>query len=137
MNNSSYGTLIVNVKTARGAIPVEGATVTVSGLTPQEDGTSQRTIEYVLVTDSAGLTPKVQLEAYPRMQTPEGDEIPPPYKLYIIETSKDGFYSVENTNVPIYEDITSIQPVEMLPLADIPEGKRPRVIYNESGGPSL
>ena len=32
--------------------------------------------------------------------------------------SHEGYYTVTNNGVPVFEGVTSIQPVEMIPLAD-------------------
>ncbi len=107
----NYGSLIVSVRTAGNALPVEGATVTVSNATPDEPA-FLRTMQ----TDISGLTPLLPLSAMPK-----SDSLVPgighPFTVYNIRVVKDGYYVHENRNVPIFAGITSLQPVELIPLA--------------------
>lgn len=106
------GYLIVNVSTARGALPLEGASVTVFY---DEDGNSS--VHSVLTTDVSGKTERLELPAPSR----ELSEVPgnaKPYSTYTISAKKDGYYTVTNTGVPIFAGITSVQPIEMIPLAE-------------------
>ena len=41
-----------------------------------------------------------------------------PYASYLVEIEKAGYYPAAGCNVPIFAGITSIQPVEMIPLAE-------------------
>ncbi len=109
---NSSGYLIVNVYTARGAIPLKDASVTVSYENPESTS-----VAAVLTTDMSGKTPKAELPAPSR----ELSEVPgnnKPYATYTVTVEKGGYYSVTNTGVPIFSGVTSIQPVEMLPLAE-------------------
>lgn len=110
MNQTGY--LIVNVSTARGAIPLAGATVTV--LYEEPDNTSVFT---VMTTDTAGKTDRTALPA-PDRALSESPGNSKPYATYTLQVDKEGYYSVTNTGVPVFSGVTSIQPVEMLPLAE-------------------
>ena len=68
-NPDSVGYMIVRVTTARGAIPLEGATVTVSDYFP-EDVKERGNAIYTLTTNSSGLTDKFSLPAPPRELSP-------------------------------------------------------------------
>lgn len=119
--SQGVGYLIVNVSTARGAIPLDGASVTV--MYDEENNTSVFT---VLTTDMSGKTPKIELPAPPRAlsETPGNTR---PYATYALQIDKDGYYRITNTGVPIFSGITSIQPVEMIPLAEYnPDTTYPR-----------
>ncbi len=108
----SIGYLIVNVSTARGAIPLSGASVTV--MYDEPDNSSVFT---VISTDMSGKTAKIELPAPARsLSELPGNE--KPYATYTLQIEKDGYYTVTNTNVPVFSGVTSIQPVEMLPLAE-------------------
>lgn len=107
----NIGYLIVNVVTARGAIPLSNATVTISDI--EKSGNPTVT---VVSTDTGGKTPKISLYAPDRsISMHPGTQ--KPYSSYLIEVEKEGYYSVTNNGVPIFSGITSIQPVEMFPLA--------------------
>ena len=119
----SVGYLIVNASTARGAIPLSGATVTVYYDEP--DNTS---IATVLETDTSGKTPKIELPAPSRTLSESPGSIKP-YSTYTLQIDKDGYYRITNTSVPVFAGITSIQPVEMIPLAEY----NPDVTYPRYG----
>ncbi len=117
----SVGYLIVNVSTARGAIPLPGASVTV--FYDEENNTSVYT---VLTTDMSGKTDKIELPAPPRSLS-ESPGSAKPYATYTLQIDKDGYYRITNTNVPIFSGVTSIQPVEMIPKAEYnPDTTYPR-----------
>lgn len=103
-----FGTLAVRVYTADSAIPVEGALVTVYEMK------SGSTVA-VLKTDRSGLTRELQLPTPPNAASQRPDS-GVPYSLYRIRTAKDGYYSVQDINVPVYPKIKSVQPVAMIPL---------------------
>ena len=115
-NPDSVGYMIVRVTTARGAIPLEGATVIVSDYFP-EDVKERGNAIYTLTTNSSGLTDKFALPAPPRelsMSPGNGKS----YLTYNIAVSKDGYYQQNYINAPVFEGITSIQSADMIPLAD-------------------
>ena len=102
----STGTLTVVVQTAGGALPVAGAQVTVFAA----DGTRS-----IVVTDESGRSPTLILAA-----PPVADSLAPggrqPYAVYTVTVSRDGFYSTENRQVPLFAGVNSVQPVELLPI---------------------
>ena len=125
MNESGY--LTVSVKTAGGALPVSDAVVTVK----DENGN----ILYVVFTDESGRTPRLKLAAPPLANSGSPDAPRPPFYTYNVDTDKAGYISVRNLGLPVYPGITSIQPVELLPLA---EGtKNGSVSFTEGDPPSL
>ncbi|MBQ8510053.1 MAG: carboxypeptidase regulatory-like domain-containing protein [Clostridia bacterium] len=110
-STQNTGWLIVNVSTARGAIPLPGAAVTV--YRDSEEGGSVYT---VTETDRSGKTDRMALPA-PDRALSEAPGNAKPFATYTIQVDKEGYYTVTNTGVPIFSGVTSIQPVEMLPLA--------------------
>jgi len=108
-----HGYLIVNVVTARGAIPVEGAIVTIRANSEFGDNG----VLYSLKSDPSGATERIALPA-PLGHTLRPHEPAKPYASYNIEIRKPGYTTVENVNVPIYDQLTSIQPVELVPEAE-------------------
>ncbi len=125
MNES--GNITVAVRTAGGALPVENAVVTVKD--------ANQNILYVVFTDISGKTAPLAVPAPPKANSSAPGMPDPPFFTYNIDTDKAGYISVRNLSVPVYPGITSIQPVEMLPVA---EGVREQpVTFNESGAPSL
>ena len=108
-NYTQNGNLIVSVYTASGAIPIEGAMVTVKGSNAEDSG-----IKTVVYTDNSGNTAHISLPAPPV----ENSEVPvsaSPFAKYNIEVDKEGFYSRTFIDVPVFANTTSIQPVNLIP----------------------
>lgn len=130
MDNNTNGTgfLRVKVSTAREALPIEGALVRISAGTETENGAL-----YSLRTNSSGYTDTVRLAAPPAyLSTSPGNT--KPFSTYNIEIVKDGYNSVLNMNVPIFDGIVSLLPVSLVPFSEFQtEGLD---IYNDtsSGG---
>jgi hypothetical protein len=115
-NNQGYGYMIVRVTTARGAIPLDNAVVTVHNSDPDfESGRGD--IIAVYVTNSSGLTERFALPAPPvslSMSPGNGKS----YETYGITVTKEGYHRQEYINVPIFEGITAIQNADMIPLPE-------------------
>ncbi len=111
MKETGNGYLTVNVRTAGGALPVEGAMVTVTRI----DG-AESTVVAVMLTDSAGTSDVVALPSPPRGNSLEPGEADVS-SLYTVDVARDGYYRVIHENVPIYEGVTSIQQIHLVPIA--------------------
>ena len=132
------GYLVVHVTTARGAIPIEGAQVNIRNLTP--DGTTGRgDVIASLISGKDGNTSIIPLTAPTRAGSmkPGG---PRPYATYSAEIRTEGFYDQTYTGIPIFDGITAIQPVDLIPLPEngqtdsyTPDGTR----FFESEAPNL
>ena len=110
--NPKIGFLKMQVFTARGAIPVQGAQVTVSRRIGEGDHVFSSAL-----TDRDGLIAPIPLPAPDRSlsEEPESQGEPVPFATYNIRTEYPGHVTVENFNVPIFDGIVSIQPVSMTP----------------------
>lgn len=129
MEKTGIGYIRMRVYTANGALPVEGAEVTV---TLDEDGGESGRVLAVLRTDASGLTPTVFVPAPPRsLSLAPGRERP--YSTVNVEVKKSGFYTVENVGIPVFDGSLSRQDVNMLPRT---AGEYPYegMIINESTG---
>ena len=118
-SDAGTGYLIVQVTTARGAIPLEGATVDVRSFEPEvgSDPATRGDVVASLVSGHDGNTVRIPLSAPPRSasETPGNGR---PYALYQIEVSLEGFFDQTYIGVPIFDGITAIQPVNMIPLPE-------------------
>lgn len=110
-NQTGTGYLKVQTYSGEGAFPIESAAVIIT----DSDGKSIASLR----TDRSGLTETISLEAPPRelSQAPSYDGRIP-YSTYTVQINKDGFYPVEDYTVPIFDGITAIQRVNMLPLTE-------------------
>ncbi len=122
------GFLVVRVSTARGAIPLEGAAVSIRGSTPDTSG-----VLFSLTSNNDGLTDKVSLPA-PPLALSQSSGNSTPYSSWNIDVFKDGYVPVAYQSVPVYDSIVSVQPAVMTPIPEkfiFPEK------YNESEAPRL
>ena len=115
-NNAGYGYMIVRVTTARGAIPLEDATVTVHNYDP-EFAEGRGDVIAVYTSGASGLTERFALPAPPRelSMSPNNGKS---YETYNLSVTKEGYYQQYYYNVPVFEGITAIQNADMIPLAD-------------------
>ena len=109
MAEQGIGYITVNVRTAGGALPVEGALVTISA-------SDSGTVIAVTLTDSAGTAEIIALPTPPRENSlvVDGGEVS---SFYTVDTDKDGFYHVVNANIPVFDGVTAIQQVLLVPIA--------------------
>ena len=130
MSDNDYGYLRVAVRTAGGAIPVERAIVTVKD--------SNEALIGIFFTDEDGNTPTVRLMTPPKINSESPNAPGAAFMLYNIDTDRSGYRSVRNIGVPVYPGVTSVQPVQLIPLSEGEhEGYSDSIIYNESETPDL
>jgi hypothetical protein len=117
-NERNTGGLTVSVFTAGGALPLEGATVTVT----DTEGNILRTA----TTDRSGRTPRFVLPSVRAEEALTPNPSVRPYSIYGIRITKDGYYTHENSGVPVFAGITSVQPAELIPFSLYgQDGERP------------
>ena len=104
------GYLQIRVSTAQGAIPLPNAQVVVR--TPKERG---ETLVALLVSDRSGLTPIISLPTVSRAMSQSPGNTTPFY-TYLIDVTKEGYYSQYYQNVPVFDGIAAVQSAEMIPL---------------------
>ncbi len=111
---TGMGYVIVNVTTARGAIPLEGAVVRIFNY---ENGGENGALVVTQKTNSSGRTERIPLPAPPRSasQTPGNGKS---YSTYNIDAQYDGYYNQYYINVPIFDGVTAIQNVDLVPVAE-------------------
>ena len=107
---SGTGYLVARVSTASSAIPLEGATVTVRGNLPNFSSVIVK-----LETGRDGLTPKISLAAPPKSNT-EAPGLEPQFSTYNMEVQLDGYFPATAQQIPIFDGITSVQPINLIPL---------------------
>lgn len=127
---NAVGFLIVQTFSARGVLPVEGATVTVSGT--ENDKT---VLYHTVFSDISGLSPLMSLPAVSAQLSMKPGAYQP-YTVYTVRVQKAGYYPVENTRVPIYEGVVARQPVNLVPLPENQREGKPH-IFSESGPADL
>ena len=137
-SGAGYGYIIVRVTTARGAIPLENATVSVKNYDPEfEKGRGD--IISVYTTNSSGLTERFVLPA-PLRELSMAPGNGKSYQSYILTVNKEGYFNQEYINVPIFEGITAIQNADMIPMPENGQTDRrgyDNSIFFESENPKL
>ena len=104
------GYLQVRVSTAQSAIPIENALVII-----RSDSDEVEETVLSVVSDRSGLTPQIALPTVPRdMSEVPGN--PHPFLTYLIEVSKEGYFSQYYQNVPVFDGISAVQSAELIPL---------------------
>ena len=134
-NDQNHGKLVVRASAASGAVPIPNATVIVRS---SENEGDIRVIG-VLKTDESGLTAPLSVPTPPLSEslTPGGKQ---PFREISAEISADGYLTSVNINIPIYPGITSIQPVNLIPLPNSVTGMLQSgdiVFQNDAQRPNL
>ena len=106
---SGMGYLVIRASTATGAIPIEGAKVSIRGDLPNFSS-----VIVNLTTERNGLTPKVSLAAPPKENSISPGR-PAPFATYNVDVSLDGYFPTSVQKVPIFDGITSVQPINLIP----------------------
>ena len=108
------GNLIVVLRTATGALPINSGSITV---------TNQRneTVFYEFLTAAnSGVSRTATLEAPPKSLSLDSDiESPLPYSLYNVIIRAEGNYKTEIDGVQLFEGSNTHLPIQLIPL---PEG---------------
>ena len=116
---TGQGKLVFQLTTAGGAIPLEGAEITLRASRSASDGNGGEVMA-VLFSDSNGKSEVLTLPAPARMLSlePARDGAPVPYALYNADVRLRGFYSQSYIRIPIFDGITSIQRASLIPLPE-------------------
>ena len=109
-SNNDYspyrGRLIFNITHSQGTYPIPNALITIY------DGNE---IINAVTTDESGQSPKITLDAFDsRFSESPGSDVKNITKFYNAKIDADGFVSVMIQNIPIYENITTLQKYDML-----------------------
>ncbi len=110
------GYLIIHATTARGTIPLEGVMITVRSYEEASD-TSHSGVIAARVTGRDGNTERISLPAPPTGESLSAGGIRP-YTVYNLEAHLEGYRSQRYIGIPIFEGITAVQPVDMIPLSE-------------------
>lgn len=112
MNHTSphKGYLRIWTTTAGGSLPVQGVPVQI------RDETGN--ILHVLRTGESGLTPTVELSAPPASDSLTPGSSAAPYALYLVTVELSGYQPVREMAVPVFDGITSLQPITLVPAQE-------------------
>ena len=138
---TGQGKLVFQITTASGAIPLEGAEITVRKSRSASDGNGGQVVA-VLYSGGDGKTDVLSLPTPARRLSlePSVDGAPVPYALYDADVRLEQFYRQTYIRIPVYDGITSIQRASLIPLPEngVSDGLRPAgERFYEGEGPDL
>ncbi len=113
--NTRLGSLSFRTYTARNALPVPGASITVF----KKIGGARNTF-FNLTTDRSGQTQEVMLPAPPSSLSQSPTSGVQPYSLYDAEITAEGYNPISIRNLPVFEGILSVQRAAMIPSTGMP-----------------
>ena len=122
---SGQGFLMVNVTSARSIYPVKNALVTIF----KGDVTNMEKL-FEDYTDESGKTRLFSLPAPPISTAQSADSTEIPFATYNILTQAEGFTDTINYNAAVFDKVTSIQNVNLLPRTIANKGDD-TIIINE------
>lgn len=105
--NPAFGTLFFQVTGGRGAFPIPGAAVKITRALDDRLG-----ISVTVTTDESGKTEPISLPAPSRelSQTPGNGIV---FAAYQAEVSAPGYITTRIRDLPVFDGITTIQPVNL------------------------
>ena len=109
----SFGSLVVQVQTARGAFPVSEAAVIV---TTRQNG--ENTVVQNVFTNQSGETPEIRLPA-PKKEDAQSPSSELPFTDYDIEITTPLYYTAIIRDVQVFGDEKTIQIVDLIPLPEL------------------
>lgn len=107
--NPAFGTLIFQVTGGQGAFPVAGATVVLTK--PLND---RQSLSFTITTDESGKTAPLSLPAPDKelSQRPGNGTV---FATYQATVSAPNYVTTEIRDLPVFDGITTIQPVSLSP----------------------
>lgn len=114
MTETQPGFLIVQTLSARSTYPVANSVIQIYA-----NDESGRVLVASGMTDSSGRSKKFALPAVPKSATQKPGDYQA-YPSYDLEISHPGFLPVRTEGIVLYENITSLENVQMMPLTVAP-----------------
>ena len=116
------GFLQLRAYTSTAQFPLQDVAVTVTAT----DGTAIA----MRLTDRNGLIIPIEIPVPDRSESLQPDPPERPFSVVNLYARKRGYEQVEAENVQIFADTTTYQNLEMIPLAELPQGWDQIVIYD-------
>ena len=111
-DETDAGLLVVQLNSARGTIPIAGATVTVFRTTDEGDQ-----LLHIGETDESGSSPVWTLATKDRDLSLEPGEAVP-YVNYAVQANAEGYVTFLNRGVSVFGGVKTVQRILMLPLPE-------------------
>lgn len=116
------GFLQLRAFTSKAQFPLKDVAITVTAA----DGTAIA----MRLTDRNGLITPIEIPVPDRSESLQPDPAEKPFTAVNLHARKRGYEQVESDNIQIFADTTTYQNLEMIPLAELPQGWDQTVIYD-------
>jgi len=116
------GFLQLRAYTSAAQFPLEDVAITVTA----SDGTAIA----MRLTDRNGLITPIEIPVPDRSESLQPDPAERPFSVVNLYARKRGYEQVESENLQIFADTTTYQNLEMIPLAELPQGWDQTVLYD-------
>ena len=105
--NPSFGTLLFQVTGGQGSFPIPNAKVNITKILDD-----RLSLSITVLTDESGKTHTLSLPAPSKVlsQSPNNGIV---YASYEAEVTAEGYLPTEIRNLPVFDDVTTIQPVNL------------------------
>ncbi len=113
MKLTEFGEIIFKAFSASGSLPVPDAIIRIRGA----EEANRQTV-YSLLTDIDGMTPRIKLPAPDKSFSESPGSPEAGYASYNVEISANGYYPKRIYGIPIFPDTSTIQQINMIPLAE-------------------
>lgn len=123
-DNTAEGTMKVQVFAGREIFPIVNARVVVS-----KDFTEGNHVFYDEMTDISGIVDSLILSAPPKENAKRTNEMPI-FSTYTIKVTHPYYITTVYKNVPVFDSVLSIQPVNMIPKTGTPTDDN-EIVYTE------
>lgn len=116
------GFLQLRAYTSTAQFPLQDVAITVTA----SDGTAIA----MRLTDRNGLITPIEIPVPDRSESLQPDPAERPFTVVNLYARKRGYEQVESENLQIFADTTTYQNLEMIPLAELPDGWDQTVIFD-------
>lgn len=110
------GKIIVEVTTARGAVPISGATVVIDRF-DRKDPIGRKELVAVLETNQSGRTKEVSVPAAEKELSLEPGRTDP-FMTYYVSTREKGFVPVKDRPTDVFSGEVAILKIDLIPLPE-------------------
>ena len=119
---ASIGYIQVRAYTSRAQFPLQDVAITITA----SDGTAIA----MGLTDRSGRIQAIAIPVPDRSESLSPDPPERPYTAVNLYARKKGYEQIESENLQVFADTTTLQNLEMIPLAELPLGWDQTVIFD-------